>query len=160
MAKISLKFLCSSTMLIKTIIIMFTITISLVNGRCTSEQMAQISQCAVDAQYDWDIIDTDIDSSTRKFCCFKWDTLNCQVNIAEDCDPTMAKQLAFETEQTYGATCEYFYRHSPLCFIRWWSAILIVLALILIIALIVFIVYRKKQSKFSREYNTAERNYY
>ena len=42
---------------------MFTITISLVNGRCTSEQIAQINQCAVDAQYDWDIIDTDIVSN-------------------------------------------------------------------------------------------------
>ncbi|OTF81824.1 hypothetical protein BLA29_001028 [Euroglyphus maynei] len=132
-------------------------------GRCTIDQREQFDRCQPDARYDWDIQETDYVSNlftdSRKFCCFVWDTLNCEVNIAERCDSNYAAQLSYETEQAYGAMCEYYYRHSPLCFLRWWSALLIVIGLIAVIALIAFIIYRKKQSKFSREYTTG-RNYY
>ncbi|KAH7639051.1 hypothetical protein DERF_006075 [Dermatophagoides farinae] len=128
-------------------------------GRCTIQEREEFDRCQPDARYDWDIQETDYFTDTRKFCCFVWDTLNCEVDIAERCDSNYAAQLSYETEQAYGAMCEYYYRHSPLCFFRWWSALLVVVALISIIVLIVFIIYRKKQSKFSREY-TTERNYY
>ena len=92
---------------------------------------------------------------TRKFCCFAWDVLSCELRIAQRCDPKYAADLSVLTEQSYSSFCEYHSRRSASCALRWWSVALIVLALVVIIAIVLFVVYRKRQSKFTYDYETV-----
>ncbi|KAH9397072.1 hypothetical protein TYRP_003378 [Tyrophagus putrescentiae] len=111
------------------------------SNRCTSADREAINRCEDESRRDWDVRDTDYYTPTRKFCCFAWDTLSCELRIAQRCDPNYAAEL----------------RRSASCALRWWSVMLIVIALIAIIAVVLFVVYRKRQSKFTYDYETVTR---
>lgn len=43
---------------------------------------------------------------TRKFCCFVWDTLNCEINIAIQCSYEYSQKLKKNTLETFTTFCE------------------------------------------------------
>lgn len=153
---------------------------------CKEEEQSKFENCQADAEYDWDIRDVDqvsginesllftIYSSqtkcliffflnkfsgSRKFCCSVWDVLKCRIDAIERCNPNYASRLASETEQAYGAMCDYYSRNSAFCILRWWSLFLIIVAIIALIVLMIVIFRLKKQSKFQREYATCSNGY-
>jgi len=125
------------------------------SNRCSGQDREAINRCEDEARRDWDIRDTDYYTSTRKFCCFVWNTLSCELSIAQRCDPEYSSKLSYYTEQHYNAFCEYHSRRSASCALRWWSLGLIILAIVIIIGVVIFVVYRKRQSKFTYDYETV-----
>ncbi|KAI2807476.1 hypothetical protein BLOT_005412 [Blomia tropicalis] len=127
------------------------------SSRCTSADREAINRCEDEAKRDWAVRDIDYYTPTRRFCCFAWDTLSCELQIAQRCDPNYAAELSYITEQNYASFCDYHSRRSASCALRWWSVMLIVVALLLIIGIIIFIIYRRRQSKFTCDYETVVR---
>lgn len=73
--------------------------------------------------------------------------------MAERCDTNYAQELIYVTEQTYGSICDWHSRRSASCAFRWWSLLLLILGILLVIGLVAFLVFRKRQSKYTSEYS-------
>lgn len=151
-----------------------------VGNRCTNAQIEQMRQCESYTRDDWDVLDVNIVSYQvfvvffavtisnssqnergRKFCCYIWNTLDCEVKVIRECDPNYASQLAFAVEQSYGSMCEWPYnRRSAMCALRWWSLLLIFIGVILLIMAIVFVLYRRKRANRNDEYSTVPKGHY
>lgn len=171
-----MNFACSILFLSTMLVNAFSYSPHELSHLCSYEQRKEFQECEPAAHYDWDIQDVDIVNSvfdpndnylfnnivyslqnidSRKFCCYAWDTLNCESNVARQCDRAYADWLESQKIQLYGAICEYYYRYSIACSLRWWSLSLIIIAFIAFVALISFIFYRKRLSRQSRQYNTC-----
>src|SRR6218665_1652766 len=94
---------------------------------------------------------------SRKYCCFVWDTLSCELGVAQKCDPEYAARLSYLTEQTTGSICEWHGRRSVSCALRWWSVSLIVIAMLAIFVIAGFVAFRRRQGRVSYEYSTQTR---
>jgi len=133
---------------------------ALVN-RCTGADREQMFRCEEYSRNNWNVRDVDFYTRTRKFCCFIWDTLSCQLSIAQRCDPQYATELSRITEQSYSSMCEYHSRRSASCALRWWSIALIVicgLAVVIAIAIGVFYLIRSQRESApvsSTEYHSV-----
>ena len=92
---------------------------------------------------------------TRKYCCFSWDTLSCELSVAQRCDKEYASKLSYQREQAIGSICEWHGRRSVSCALRWWSLGLIIIAMLAIFAIAGFVAFRHRQGRVSYEYSTA-----
>ncbi|KAI2807477.1 hypothetical protein RDWZM_005022 [Blomia tropicalis] len=95
-----------------------------------------MNRCEKDAQSYWEVGDIDENTQTRKFCCSKWDTLKCMVNIAKRCDTNYSEKLTVLYDSAYSDFCSEYGRRSATCALRWWSITLIVIGSILVIGVI------------------------
>ena len=57
---------------------------------------------------------------TKKFCCFIWDAMNCEIDVAKQCNHDYSIELELNTKQTYQTICNHIgYGHgSWKC---WWT---------------------------------------
>ena len=124
------------------------------DNRCSIQERIRLSSCEVEARQEWNLQDTDFVSGlkrahfrfikssllqyteSRKFCCYVWDRLRCQLKILQYCDPQYANELSNLSDRLYGDMCEGHSRGSASCALRWWSITLIVIAGLLVIAII------------------------
>ncbi|KAH9397071.1 hypothetical protein TYRP_003377 [Tyrophagus putrescentiae] len=106
------------------------------DNRCSIQERIRLSSCEVEARQEWNLQDTDFYTESRKFCCYVWDRLRCQLKILQYCDPQYANELSNLSDRLYGDMCESHSRGSASCALRWWSITLIVIAGLLVIALI------------------------
>ena len=43
---------------------------------------------------------------SKKFCCFIWQTLDCEIDVSGECDKEYSKKLETSTEQSYKSMCD------------------------------------------------------
>ncbi|XP_075681107.1 uncharacterized protein LOC113791250 [Dermatophagoides pteronyssinus] len=73
---------------------------------CSKSIHLQFSQCEISFRDKWFITNDELFYQTRKFCCFVWDTLNCEINIAIQCSYEYSQKLEKNTLETFTTFCE------------------------------------------------------
>ena len=43
---------------------------------------------------------------TKKFCCFVWDAMDCEIDIAKKCNENYSQKLLISTKQTFQTICD------------------------------------------------------
>ncbi|CAG2113029.1 unnamed protein product, partial [Medioppia subpectinata] len=82
---------------------------------CSNRDKERMYQCDQYAADDWDISEVPQEYTGRRYCCYQWQSLKCQLKIAKRCDNTYASWLESDTETRIKSLCYYHGRYSASC---------------------------------------------
>ncbi|XP_075681198.1 uncharacterized protein LOC142646372 [Dermatophagoides pteronyssinus] len=68
---------------------------------CDQSIRQRFNECEIWSHKEWDIDKTDYFYTTKRFCCFVWDSMNCEYNIANKCDEEYSKKLKNITLESF-----------------------------------------------------------
>ncbi|KAI2807484.1 hypothetical protein BLOT_005420 [Blomia tropicalis] len=85
---------------------------------CSHDEKEAIGLCTLAAMKDWKVPTAEMGTTSRKFCCFIWNALECQVKIAKRCDWQFAGKISRDTENAYRSICALYPRKSTKCIIQ------------------------------------------
>ncbi|XP_027200831.2 uncharacterized protein LOC113794881 [Dermatophagoides pteronyssinus] len=75
--------------------------------KCQQSIYERFDQCEKTSQSDWKITIDEYFYETRKFCCFIWQTMNCEIDIAKQCNQIYSQRLEKNTIKTYQTLCNH-----------------------------------------------------
>ncbi|KAH9493665.1 hypothetical protein DERF_014403 [Dermatophagoides farinae] len=74
--------------------------------KCDGSIHQQFNECERTAHHTWQVTIDDYFYQSKKFCCFIWQTLDCERDVAAKCSVDYAKKLEANTEQSYKSMCD------------------------------------------------------
>nr|XP_027196800.1 uncharacterized protein LOC113791249 [Dermatophagoides pteronyssinus] len=130
---------------------------------CSEWIRKRFNQCEKLSHHNWQITIDDYFYETKKFCCFIWETLDCELNVARECNEQYSTKLESNTRDTFKKVCDQIVgsNYGSDC---WWTeerkitfgilAGFLILAFILIFACLGYHIY--EQSKLDKSPNYPE----
>uniref|UniRef100_A0A6P6Y5P9 Uncharacterized protein LOC113794863 n=1 Tax=Dermatophagoides pteronyssinus TaxID=6956 RepID=A0A6P6Y5P9_DERPT len=80
----------------------------------------RFDECEKTSHKDWDITIDEYFYETKKFCCFIWQTMDCEIDIAKQCNQIYSQRLEKNTIKTYQTLCNHIgYGHGS--WSCWWT---------------------------------------
>ncbi|KAH9424966.1 hypothetical protein DERP_009189 [Dermatophagoides pteronyssinus] len=73
---------------------------------CDQSIRQRFNECEILSHKEWDISINEYFYITRRFCCFVWDSMHCEYNIAAKCDEEYAKKLRNITFESFEKACD------------------------------------------------------
>ncbi|XP_075588268.1 uncharacterized protein LOC124493678 isoform X5 [Dermatophagoides farinae] len=74
--------------------------------KCDGSIHQQFNECERTAHHTWQVTIDDYFYQSKKFCCFIWQTLDCERDVAAKCSVDYAKKLEANAEQSYKSMCD------------------------------------------------------
>ncbi|XP_075588493.1 uncharacterized protein LOC124493324 [Dermatophagoides farinae] len=74
--------------------------------KCDGSIHERFHECERSAHHSWVITIDDYFYKTKKFCCFIWQTLDCEIDVAGECNKEYSKKLETNTEQSFKSMCD------------------------------------------------------
>nr|XP_046912826.1 uncharacterized protein LOC124493767 [Dermatophagoides farinae] len=74
--------------------------------KCDGSIHERFHECERSAHHAWIITINDYFYESKKFCCFIWQTLDCEIDVSGECDKEYSKKLETSTEQSYKSMCD------------------------------------------------------
>nr|XP_027200259.1 uncharacterized protein LOC113794339 isoform X3 [Dermatophagoides pteronyssinus] len=75
------------------------------NLNCTNDLRKKFNECEDDASETWSITIDEYFYETRKFCCFAWSQLTCEISVAKECEKEYAELLLQQTIDSFDKIC-------------------------------------------------------
>ncbi|XP_075679324.1 uncharacterized protein LOC142645826 isoform X2 [Dermatophagoides pteronyssinus] len=88
--------------------------------KCKQSIYERFDECEKTSHLDWQITIDEYFYETKKFCCFIWQTMNCQIDIAKQCNKDYSEKLESNTKQTYQTFCNNI-GHGYKSWSCWWT---------------------------------------
>nr|XP_027200814.1 uncharacterized protein LOC113794865 [Dermatophagoides pteronyssinus] len=73
---------------------------------CDQSVYERFDQCEQSIQQKWEINIPNYFYQTKDFCCFVWDTMDCEIKIAAECSEEYSQKLEANTRETFTAVCK------------------------------------------------------
>ncbi|KAH9421303.1 hypothetical protein DERP_013752 [Dermatophagoides pteronyssinus] len=73
---------------------------------CHEDIYNRFYQCEILSHNKWKITIDDYFYETKEFCCFVWDTMDCELNVAVECNQNYSLKLEKNTKEFYTSICE------------------------------------------------------
>nr|XP_027196948.1 uncharacterized protein LOC113791378 [Dermatophagoides pteronyssinus] len=64
-------------------------------------------RCENSSRFQWHITNDDYFYMTKKFCCFVWNTMICEQNVAAECSNEYSKKLETNKKESFEIVCDY-----------------------------------------------------
>nr|XP_046912348.1 uncharacterized protein LOC124493324 [Dermatophagoides farinae] len=74
--------------------------------KCDGSIHERFHECERSAHHSWVITIDDYFYESKKFCCFIWQTLDCEIGVSGECDKEYSKKLETSTEESYKSMCD------------------------------------------------------
>nr|XP_027196949.1 uncharacterized protein LOC113791379 [Dermatophagoides pteronyssinus] len=74
---------------------------------CSESITNQFYECEKSLHHTWQITVDDYFYETKKFCCFIWETMDCELNVAKKCNEQYSKKLESNTRETFTSICNH-----------------------------------------------------
>ncbi|XP_075679325.1 uncharacterized protein LOC142645826 isoform X3 [Dermatophagoides pteronyssinus] len=88
--------------------------------KCKQSIYERFDECEKTSHLDWQITIDEYFYETKKFCCFIWDTLDCEVVVAKQCFYDYSIELELNARETYLTSCNHIgYGHGN--WKCWWT---------------------------------------
>ncbi|XP_075679327.1 uncharacterized protein LOC142645828 [Dermatophagoides pteronyssinus] len=74
--------------------------------KCHETIYNEFYQCEQSSRDKWYVTINDYFYETKKFCCFVWDAMDCEIDIAKKCNENYSQKLLISTKQTFQTICD------------------------------------------------------
>nr|XP_027200826.1 mucin-5AC-like [Dermatophagoides pteronyssinus] len=87
---------------------------------CHQSIYEEFDECEQSSHKDWQITIDEYFYETKKFCCFIWQTMDCEIDKAKKCNQIYSLEIEFNTRKTYQTFCDHIgYSHGS--WTCWWT---------------------------------------
>ncbi|XP_075675498.1 uncharacterized protein LOC113791381 [Dermatophagoides pteronyssinus] len=73
---------------------------------CSEWIRKRFNECEKLSHHNWQITIDDYFYETKKFCCFIWETLDCELDVATECNEQYSTKLESNTRDTFKKVCD------------------------------------------------------
>uniref|UniRef100_A0A6P6YGM2 Uncharacterized protein LOC113798332 n=1 Tax=Dermatophagoides pteronyssinus TaxID=6956 RepID=A0A6P6YGM2_DERPT len=106
---------------------------------CVQSIQQRFYQCEKTSHYEWKIMIDEYFTETKKFCCFIWNTMDCEIPIIAGCNQEYSQKLQTNTKETFEKICNEI-DYGPNSLSCWFTEARITAIAIIITTVITFLI--------------------